>query len=48
MNKFKNKNNHHFILPDTEFGVANSICIYNVAECEVKIIFPAGQSLTLC
>ena len=21
MNKFKNKNNHHFILTDTEFGV---------------------------
>ena len=23
MNKFKNKNNHHFILPDTKFGVGD-------------------------
>ena len=42
MNKFKNKNNHHFILPDTEFGVLYDfypqtqslrLLIYNVPDC---------------
>ena len=36
MNKFKNKNNHHFILPDTEFGVKR----------EEEIINSIGQGTT--
>ena len=46
MNKFKNKNNHHFILPDTEFGVvAITLTVTTVAGATATWTGPGHMSL---
>ena len=37
MNKFKNKNNHHFILPDTEFGVTQTTHLFLKQRVRIRV-----------